>query len=1262
MISLLSLCGCGADTSLEGQSADGHGTNSYQNLYPALSDEDICDPNDSMMVDGCMNEERPPVPSIRRPLLAVGPGEGPANNTVDSGNRPNIETNETPTDAASYPATFDERWFGSGQYPDRAPQGRYQSLPSGRSTNDGRLWIDEGHLWLFRPERLERLGTNRAMSQNNKKTMVPVTAQLDTLLMVGDGSGLAPQDYNNQDMPIPSYPHQAICDASNSDLGAASTQSKPRACTAKYNNTSPDVAGDCYDVSLFSFVEQKGKTKIEKTKFLGITLYETAVGVFEKVEIHTQELTIFVPNAKSTDAAVWNGDPSLHRDSRVLIYPRIKDANGNLIDQLPVWDGGGQKDTYKPSRIFHDLQQPPLEKWNDYTLQELSDRIDEHCGESDRAHWCDYLEGHHSTTVDFTIDFPGAGSNSGDALWSGYRCAGKEATRGNPEHCKFTDINMFEPSITGDGRLLVFNLDKLGVFYSYNSIGPCRADGWTTLRPWSQLPFDEDVNDIYPIAKALKDIDGNPIPFRDPSGWDIDPGQVFHAAYPWIDRKGRNLFFAAQNYKRNSVGSISHTSNIPDSYMRDISPADHMFPDGEPGKMYSMIGAWTQGKMIVLDDGTNFSDFGGTVFNGNYIAQRTWTLDLYDEVDIDVRPKSTRSFASNEHVFNQFDALKPKLPFDVVWTGGASGGVQVEIPFDDYMMNDVLVKLPMNASANYIHENKLGQSNNRPTEWDDKTEWTPIPHDSFGGNGEFTGENPRLQNAATSNPLMRSDAVSPPRHAELRGGARVEPVALGGVLGKGVYLDGFNDFIDVEMDPQEGHEWLISGWFDSRDLDSLRTLFFFSDRSNIQISRDEIRFYRPENSTTGFTQSFDISNLAFEEERFFHLAFKVGTRNLTGGAWRREVKTYVNGTRLHGVKASFSDYGMAFSNDIDQSRLGFSFEYPYPEDGKVHFLVGDPGPHHHHVGDPSPALPFQGWVDEIRVQRLDDHEFAVSQHLDEVICNHALGTLVKVEQTDFDQSHAKLGPLYERAFQYGHFQEVSSDSSGNGGTGSDADGLPLPDNSSVEVGISPSVPGIRASVDARKVVSNQNHSRSMSGGFIRQDPFTFICEQLDLRANEEANIDQNHFDEGAMLNPHQDHKLCINRVHQKNWPEDETLQSRCVRDNKLAPDGELNFHNDQPRPDATATKFCLECHSNESHLPALSVHALALDTATDKVDDIRRLPLDPPALNHGCRNEGFQSSPDGRCNHLNGPQVMDEELEAIGDAICPASIEGTCTE
>lgn len=541
--------------------------------------------------------------------------------------------------------------------------------------------------------------------------------------------------------------------------------------------------------------------------------------------------------------------------------------------------------------------------------------------------------------------------------------------------------SMFEPVTTGDGKILILNMhDAIGLMYAVAPDGEeCQADGFRLFKSLSCFPSDPRTQGYGLAQAAPTNAQGTKV-FLDSRGEAITPGSRMIGAYPWIDREGRNIFFAQVIDYREAWKATNQTPAQDERMHHAFYPDQHA---SAAGNGVVALGAWTQGKVIVQDNLLNPTDFTGgssSVWNNSIhnFTPYNFHLALYEGDDWIVRPSTSSLINSPEHHLHYIDALSPLMPFDVVWRMATNTHHNAEVAFDEYMLNNAFVIAHMNAPHVRRGEKYYPRDGFVPSQ----------PNESFrhGGSPDFQWrENPRLQNASTARAALAPFRHAPPGELRVRGGARVEPVALGGVRGKGVYLDGVNDFIDMGFQNPNHRDWFHGIWLDWRDLDThrVRTIYFWPDGSWVGVSLHKIVAYNASVAQSERLQEIPLSGL--ETGRFFHLGVKVYDSSQND---ERRLRFYIDGVPVGAVMRW---------NWPTSSPQGSGFEMSAPHvDGWTWFVVGDPGP-----AFPSPGwddrVGFEGWIDEFRIYALSDtdpHAHGVHDaHFEEFICNLALGTL-----------------------------------------------------------------------------------------------------------------------------------------------------------------------------------------------------------------------------------------------------------------------------
>ncbi|HEX4925589.1 MAG TPA: cytochrome c peroxidase, partial [Bdellovibrionales bacterium] len=155
-------------------------------------------------------------------------------------------------------------------------------------------------------------------------------------------------------------------------------------------------------------------------------------------------------------------------------------------------------------------------------------------------------------------------------------------------------IRGLEPSISGDGRLLVYNGSPendgniLVITYSYNTKNGA-ADGWSEPR---------SINDLYHVDRN-KLIDGLPIhehypiakkPLRDMNGQIYAKGEKYWGAYPWISLDGTEVF---------------HTSTIAGCHEANPNCPENRWSERTLRGGFAVIGRYTNYTMKLIDGSAN---------------------------------------------------------------------------------------------------------------------------------------------------------------------------------------------------------------------------------------------------------------------------------------------------------------------------------------------------------------------------------------------------------------------------------------------------------------------------------------------------------------------------------------------------------------------------------------------------------------------------------------------------------------------------------
>ena len=412
-----------------------------------------------------------------------------------------------------------------------------------------------------------------------------------------------------------------------------------------------------------------------------------------------------------------------------------------------------------------------------------------------------------------------------------------------------------ESNIVGDQRLIVWRMGgaKLKNFNSNNIGGNGKHNLVYSTYPADQEQCNPELwTDLFPISYAYSDTGENSnnmrerykfarYPLRDSTGKVIDPGVDIGGSYPWLDEDAANLFFTHSGNDR-FYNEINGQMKVP--YEEPAAGPDYDTPKSA-GKIdkfessgnttgLSVAGFWTFGKIVVLDGLLNNTDYLFEVSTNNVSPKdMTRLLKLYNRAPVnqiyeptgmtrergdnvikdDLHPDlqiNTDIFGSLENKFNYLEQMKPTTPKDVVWHV-QNGRLGTEVTFDDYTSPFVLINTPMNAA---IVPNKHGGTlpgitfdGIKEAEFidslliDDSSRAFNAPLDQ-GSDEEGNDFEHYLvfQNAATSpDSILKVPSYGLPHGS----GMRVEPIAKGGIYGKGLWMSWKNG-LQFEVPDQTG--------------------------------------------------------------------------------------------------------------------------------------------------------------------------------------------------------------------------------------------------------------------------------------------------------------------------------------------------------------------------------------------------------------------------------------------------------------------------
>lgn len=368
--------------------------------------------------------------------------------------------------------------------------------------------------------------------------------------------------------------------------------------------------------------------------------------------------------------------------------------------------------------------------------------------------------------------------------------------------------SLLEPITTGDGRLLVANSgDTIVYAVMPPDATACDARNWKKLRHLSSAP-DDPAMERYDIARY---------PVRDSVNRPIPSGRPIRGAYPWIDREGKNVFFmhvaTPGLFYRDDRGRMRSRFDVVDRPRnRDIDLA------AESASRFGMafFGAWTQGKIVVPDNRLNAIDF----TTGTPRFRPRVRLYDTDPVEATLELSSITHVNSAESQWDHLLAYLGRSPADVAWFVTANNGMTDEVVFDDALRLGTLIWAPMNAPVD-----PQGRG------------W----YDGFDARGrKGYVRPPRIQNAAAAQSVWTL-----PDYGELTGG-RVEPIAAGGVVGKGLWMDGELGRLEFRVPRQPdplamtGATWTTTIWVDPRGPEGRRRLLTFPDGSWLDLEAEAL--------------------------------------------------------------------------------------------------------------------------------------------------------------------------------------------------------------------------------------------------------------------------------------------------------------------------------------------------------------------------------------------------------------------------------------
>lgn len=517
----------------------------------------------------------------------------------------------------------------------------------------------------------------------------------------------------------------------------------------------------------------------------------------------------------------------------------------------------------------------------------------------------------------------------------------------------------FEHITPVDGRLLVLRLQgqKLTWFnentgryvtgdidtaYSVAPAGAsaCDAANWTNFYPISHAPYHAEMRNRYKFAKY---------PFRDPMGHVIPDGAEIKGTYPWIDHKGRVMSLSVLNSRLyDHHGNSRYPTRC---VVEGCDLADRIDNTGSVHDIgFALFGLWTRGKMVLVDGVLNDIDFkiGQDNTSHSYTALYAPHTGTRGDETGEVRMGSTRQVlyetvpvgsAGNTTIFDSIEErlnFLPNLltvgPHDVSWLV-SSGRQTDEFAFDDYLRPNSFILSEMTGTLDHGAGNAFQM----------------LYHDGWDLASLSFSAPVMLQNSATALP---SEWHIPTHGVAVNG--RLEPAALGGVRGKGLWLDGGTGRLVYEIDAQprniDAFPWFIGLFIEPRlQVAGEVTLVRFPDGTSINLLNRSAVIYR---DAAGANVGQTTLPVTLTGKAWTHLGFQVSP----GG---RRVQLLLNGFLL----AEWN--GAASAPPLFRLVPG-------------QLVLGAPAT--------PQQLAFRGWIDEFKI-------FS-EQFNAETACNMAQGTLI----------------------------------------------------------------------------------------------------------------------------------------------------------------------------------------------------------------------------------------------------------------------------
>ena len=515
---------------------------------------------------------------------------------------------------------------------------------------------------------------------------------------------------------------------------------------------------------------------------------------------------------------------------------------------------------------------------------------------------------------------------------------------------------LLENTITRDGRLLVARVGGLALEYPgadgrlisgrynivYSAIDPslpaCDPAGFKTPYPITHMPYDPLIKANYGAGRFL---------WTYPDGTVVPDGADTRTTYPWVSSNGENVFFASSDGQKTLQGNNPNRDPYQTKCLDGIA-CDLNMDDGGDTRAVVVVGAWTQGRMVLLDGMINNTDYGLGVapstqrvvklFDGN--DSKSWVrVGSGSANNSDGGGETVRGASGNinfidsiENKLNHDKNMKLNVPKDVAWL--VSNGTATDVvAFDDWVDPHYLISSEMVQAKTAVEA-------------------------TTGSGGLLLAENfKRVQNAA-------SGLYKTPAYGEIIGKGEVERVAVGGAQGKGLFLRPSSGLAYTISSDQRrvlsNGVWFVGVAIDPRMKNDLnyRRLLGFPDGSAIDLQGlHSVSFVTATGKRFGFAL-----NAALPFASYSHLGFRIQP----------------NGSRVE----VFRD-GMLVQDWVNPSPTTDPLLRIQPGT----FSVGSAS------GAANPSAGFHGWIDNVKVVG------EAQSMTDEQMCNHSLGSVVALDRT-----------------------------------------------------------------------------------------------------------------------------------------------------------------------------------------------------------------------------------------------------------------------